>query len=153
MAKITLPGFDDLDTENQKDMFDTEMTVEGEDIMVCLTFDPKGPRDEDHATPLRKILADLDNWVTRAREAAKREADDEAVALYLEHHRDETDLLDDVSDHDAIDAMMCTGICLSPDEPDLAVNVDLSVGEDETQYVLCVRFTLDGTVTTIDMES
>lgn len=136
---------------------------EGLDVSIHIEGDPAagaGPALLERATDLGALAA-------AARAAlAKDHADDEEsiVGIYREHHAEEleADELeacfggDDAWRTDIVrflEHCALTGVAVRLEDSDASLMVDLQLGGEMTDYVLCVTWDPEGRVLEVDMES
>lgn len=149
------PGFWEATTSFAEREVMLDLTLEGTDLAA-------GALEE----VLRK-LDDLEKLDKVARKAIRRDArdgEDAAAALYVSLHRDE--LTDEqleqifgtadragVTAETLLSRLFVVRVGLYPESDDGQILLDYSLGEDVTNYLLCVAFDPDGSVSAVDLES
>ena len=153
MTTFPFGPFGTLDTNHPSDSFDATLQLEGAEIDLTLWFGETGPQTEAQLAPARAFLDAPDVFLKKARQAISDPNDNEAVRLYIDHHRDELpEKLGHLTDDAFLRKVTLQSVALYP-ENESAIQMDFSINPDETQYVLCVSLTASGQISDVDMES
>jgi hypothetical protein len=146
--------------------WDATLSFAERDVMLDLTVEGSELTAAELEDVLKKA-ADLRGLDKRARKAiaSDAEGDEEAAAaLYVSLHRDELSdeqlqQLFGTTDRKAVtpDALLSklhvVRVGLYPENEDGQILLDYSLGEDVTNYLLCVSFDAEGDVAAVDLES
>lgn len=136
------------------------------DVVFELTLEKTGLGPEVIENLFRRTddLESLDGLAVTAIRRDAKDGEDAAAGTYAEHHLqelpdDHLEALFGTTQRDRIAAEMLLSrlhivrVALFPEETDGPIQIDYSLGEDITNYVLCVTFDRKGKPCAVDFES
>jgi hypothetical protein len=154
-----------FDPEDELNEWESEAPWAGGTVGLDITFDG-ATMDQATLDRLARYLTDLAAFDEKARVAMRANLTDEnsAVQDYIEHHRDEKDLLRRVfGTEDASTAgtdaflaalrLVRVGLYTGTDESEYEAVFDYTIDPENVQYLVVVNFGDDGAVDEICMES
>ena len=164
MSKFTLTTFGEIDSDNLEEYYDAEVTVNGRAVDVDITFDEKSIAI-DKLNKINSWLADVQKLDELGLTAIREDfVSGDTVREYIEHHLDELDiddlktLINQAKDGKTKEEKLIYSIKLKrigfyPHTVERFVNLDYTLDNDLTDYLVVLDFTEDGKLHYITLES
>jgi hypothetical protein len=164
MSKFTLTNFGEIDSDNLEEYYDAEITVNGRAIEVDITCDEKS-LTLDKLNKINNWLADVQKLDELGLTTIKEDfVSGDTVREYIEHHLDELDsddlkaLINQAKDGKTKEEKLLYSIKLKrigfyPHTEERFVNLDYTLDNDLTDYLVVLDFTEDGNLHYITLES
>lgn len=166
MAKLTLPQFGQLDSDQLEDYYEASVPFGKDHVSADLNFD-ESSIDIVHLEAAGRFLtqlADYDFKIKKLLQEDYQDEDADTVRTYLEHHLDELpeDELDELltgtdkkrsREEQLFSRLHLVRVGFYPHQEDQFAVFDYSIGEDITQYLIAVILNESGVLNYMTMES
>ena len=164
MSKYTLTNFGEIDTDNLEEYYDAEIFLNGRQIEMDITFDEKSI-SVDKLEKINQWLTNIQKLdelgITTIKDDFKNGNN---VKEYIEHHLDELDnddietLISKATEGTTKEEKMLFSIKLKrigfyPETEERFINLDYTLDNELTDYLVVLDFTEDGKLHYITMES
>ncbi len=164
MNKFTLTNFGEVDTDNLEEYYDAEITVNGRTVEVDISLDEKSI-SIDKLEKINSWLANVQKLDELGLTTIKEDfVSGDTVKEYIEHHLEELDS-DDLNDlikqakegktkeEKILNSIKLKRVGFYPHTDERFVNLDYTLDNDLTDYLVVLDFTEDGNLHYITLES
>lgn len=164
MSKFVLISFGEIDSSNLDEYYDTEVVVDGNVIELDISFD-EASIDIDKLKKINSYLEDIQKLDQLGLSTIKKDFESgEMVKEYIKHHLEELD--DDslnglmkqtkagkTNEEKLLYSLKLKRIGFYPHTKERFVNLDYSLDNDLTDYLVVLDFREEGTLHYITLES
>lgn len=164
MSKFTLTSFGEIDSDNLEEYYDAEITINGRVIEVDISFDEKSIAI-DKLKKINNWLADVQKLDELGLTTIRNDySSGDTVKEYIKYHLDELDgddlktLINQAKAGKTKEEKLLYSIKLKligfyPHTDERFVNLDYTLDNDLTDYLVVLDFTEDGNLHYITLES
>lgn len=161
---MDIPPFGEIDADALEEYYETALKIKGKKVELDLNFESESV-DEEVLASVESFIHELSVYAKRAWLALEEDwdldAESDTTRFYLQHHLDDMDEAEalalfgtkDVSKQVFFDALSLVRIGLYPEDEDAFAVFDIQFSREITDYLLTVRFSVDGEVSDVSFES